>query len=77
MPARRVLPKSKRFYILSMALVWAIPMGIIACAIFWKLGALTIVSALALILLAIVSGIGFAATFYALVKRKYGPAKDE
>jgi nitrate reductase NapE component len=60
-----------------MTLGWGIPMSIFACAIFWKLGALTIMSSLALISVAMVTGFGFAAVWYELVKRMYGPAKDD
>lgn len=61
MTKQRTLRNSKRFYIVSTTLGWAIPMSIFACAVFWKLGVLTIGSALALIGMALVTGLGSAA----------------
>ncbi len=77
MTKQRSLPKSKRFYIVSAALVWGITISIFACAIFWKLGALSVMSALALIFVAMVMGFGFAATMYELMKSRFGPARDD
>jgi hypothetical protein len=74
---KRTLPKTKRFYIVSVALGWGISMSIFWCAVFWKLGALTIMSALLLILLAMVSGVGFAVLWYGMVKSIVGPARDD
>jgi hypothetical protein len=68
MTKKRTLPKSKRFYTISMALGWGIFMCIFWCAVFWKLGALTIISAIASILVSMVSGFGFAALWYGMVK---------
>jgi hypothetical protein len=77
MTKQRTLPKSKRFYIVSTALVWAIPMSIFACATLWKSGALSIVSALVLIGIVMATAFGFAAALYEAVKRIYGPARDD
>jgi hypothetical protein len=77
MTQQRTLPKTKRFYIVSVALSWGISMSIFLGAVFWKLGALTIMSALVLILLAMVSGFGFAALWYKMMKGMYGPARDD
>jgi hypothetical protein len=77
MTTPRGLPRSKRFYIFSTTLAWAIPMSIFSLAWFWKLGALSFDTALALILLATATGVGFATTMYQFVKRKVGPAKDD
>jgi hypothetical protein len=74
---KRTLPKTKRFYIVSVALGWGISMSIFSCAVFWKLGALTILSALLLILLAMVSGFVFAVLWYEMMKRMVGPARDD
>jgi hypothetical protein len=52
MTRQRTLPKSKRFYIVLMTLGWGISMSIFACAVFWKLGALSTMSALVLIFVA-------------------------
>jgi hypothetical protein len=74
---KRTLPKRKRFYIVSVALGWGISMSIFSCAVFWKLGALTIISALALILVSTVSGFVFAVLWYEMMKRMVGPARDD
>jgi hypothetical protein len=74
---KRTLPKTKRFYIVSVTLGWGISMSIFGCLVFWKLGALTLVSALALVLVAMVSGFVFAAVWYEMMKSMYGPARDD
>jgi hypothetical protein len=52
-------------------------MSVLACVVFWKLEALTTVSGVALIGLAVVTGLAFAVTLYELLKRKYGLAGDD
>jgi hypothetical protein len=61
----------------SIAVIWATPMSIFFCVLFWKFGALTIVAAIALFGMSLAVGFGFAAVLYEFVKRKYGPAKDD
>jgi hypothetical protein len=69
--------QSKKSFVVSIALIWATPMSIVFYALFWKLGALTIVTAFAIVCMSVAAGSGFAAVLYAFVKGKYGFAEDD
>jgi hypothetical protein len=68
--------KSRKFYIVSGAIIWATPMSIFFGFLFWKLEALTIPAAFLLICMSVVVGFGVAAVIYGMVRARYGPARD-
>ena len=74
---RMTLPKSKRFYIASTALFWAIPMSIFFCWLFWRLGNLTIATAVFAIFVCLAGGFTYSRIMYEFVRRKYGPPSDD
>jgi hypothetical protein len=53
------------------AAIWATPMSVVFCALFWKFGALTFGTALASIAISVAGGFGVAAVMYEFMKRKY------
>jgi hypothetical protein len=65
---------TKRSFIVKIALIWAIPMSIVFGGLFWKFGALSVGSALALICLFAALGLGYGAFMYGLMKKR--SAKD-
>ena len=62
--------QSRKFYIVSAAIIWATPMSIFFCFLFWKLGALTIPAAFLLICMSVAVGFGVAAVLYEFVKAR-------
>ena len=70
-------PKPKRFYIVSTALIWATPMCIFFCWLFWRLGNLTVATAVLAIFVSLAGGFVYSRCMYEFVKRKYGPASDD
>jgi peptidoglycan/LPS O-acetylase OafA/YrhL len=67
------LPTKGSFNV-KVALIWATPMIIFFCWLFWKFGALSVGSALALICLCVVLGVGYGAFVHRLVEKR--SAKD-
>jgi hypothetical protein len=74
---RMTLPKSKLFYIVSTALIWATPMSIFFCWLCWRLGNLTIATAFFAIVVSLAGGFAYSRIMYEFVRRKYGPASDD
>jgi ABC-type Fe3+ transport system permease subunit len=68
---------SKRRWMVTTALGWAIPVSILFWTMLWRYDGLTIGTALGVLAIAVALGFAFASVLCEILKKKYGIFKDD